>query len=321
MVACTRRIAAVSLGIQATSLHTERADHAAWCTPSPHALRFHIEPLTPMARARPIVFVTDFGLGNEWVGLCHAVMSGISPESPIVDLSHLIRPLEVTSGALLLADSMPYIPEDAVILAVVEPNVGKDREIAVESVSGRCLVGPDNGLLSLAWQAAGGIRAAVEITSPDVLRSIHAESFRAPDTFCPATAHLAAGTSIEQLGDQLDPSTLAVVTLAEPEVEPGKISCEVIDFNRFGNVQLNVRAADLAAAGLDGAATLSVEAVSGAVEAARGSTYADFAAGEYGVLFDPRGWLTIVRGNPASALDGLGLSLAAPVWLSRTNGG
>ena len=37
-------------------------------------------------------------------------------------------------------------------------------------------------------------------------------------------------------------------------------------------------------------------------------------------LFDPRGWLTIVRGNPASALDGLGLSLAAPVWLTAVRG-
>ena len=222
-----------------------------------------------MPHARPIVFVTDFGLGNEWVGLCHAVMTGISPASPIVDLSHLIRPLEVVSGALLLSDSMPYIPEDAVILGVVEPNVGKDREIAVETASGRCLVGPDNGLLSLGWQAAGGIRAAVEITSPDVIRPIHAESFRAPDTFCPATAHLAAGTPIERLGEAVDVTTLAVVTLAEPEIEKGRISCEVIDFNRFGNVALNVRPADLAAAGLDGAPSLRVEAVSGAVEAAR----------------------------------------------------
>ena len=275
--------------------------------------------LGPMPRARPIVFVTDFGLGNEWVGLCHSVMSGISPQSPIIDLSHLIRPLEVAAGALLLADSMPYVAEDAVILGVVEPNVGKDREIAIETASGRGLVGPDNGLLSLAWEAAGGIRAAVEITSGDVLRAIHAESFRAPDTLCPATAHLAAGMPIEQLGTAIDPAGLAVVELAEPEVEPGRISCEVIDFNRFGNVQLNVRPADLAAGGLDEAATLRVEAVSGAVDAKRGSTYADFPAGEYGVLFDPRGWLTIVRGNPASALDGLGLSLAAPVWLSLPN--
>ena len=272
--------------------------------------------LAPMPDARPIVFLSDFGLGNEWVGLCHSVMSGIAPHCPIVDLSHLVRPLEVASGAILLADSMPYISESAVVLAVVDPNVGKDREIAVETTSGRHLVGPDNGLLSLAWEAAGGIATAVELTSPDVVRRPHAESFRAPDTLCPATASLASGMRIGELGTPVDPSTLAVVTVAQPEIEPGKITCEVIDFNRFGNVHLNVRPADLAAAGLDGEHMLAIEAVSGAAEAQRGSTYADFPAGEYGVLFDPRGWLTIVRGNPASALDGLGLALAAPVWVT-----
>ena len=270
-----------------------------------------------MPTARPIVFLSDFGLGNEWVGLCHAVMSGIAPQCPIVDLSHLVRPLEVSSGAILLADSMPYLSEDAVVLGVVDPNVGKDREIAVETRSGRHLVGPDNGLLSLAWEAAGGVGMAVELSAPDVVRQPHAESFRAPDTLCPATARLAAGLPIGELGAEVDPATLAVVTMAEPEIEPGKIACEVIDFNRFGNVHLNVRPADLSAAGLDGAELIAIEAMTGSAEATRGSTYADFEAGEYGVLWDPRGWLTIVRGNPASALDGLGLTLAAPVWLTR----
>ena len=274
-----------------------------------------------MPTARPIVFLSDFGLGNEWVGLCHAVMSGIAPQCPIVDLSHLVRPLEVTSGAILLADSMPYISVDAVVLGVVDPNVGKDREIAVETESGHCLVGPDNGLLSLAWEAAGGVRAAVELSAPDVVRQPHAESFRAPDTLCPATARLAAGLPLGELGSAIEPATLAVVTMSEPEVEPGKITCEVIDFNRFGNIHLNVRPADLAAAALDDADALAIEAVSGSAEAKRGSTYADFEAGEYGVLWDPRGWLTIVRGNPASALDGLGLALAAPVWLTRAGTG
>jgi len=274
-----------------------------------------------MPTARPIVFLSDFGLGNEWVGLCHAVMSGIAPQCPIVDLSHLVRPLEVTSGAILLADSMPYISEDAVVLGVVDPTVGKDREVAIETGSGRFLVGPDNGLLSLAWEAAGGVVAAVELTAPDVVRQPHAQSFRAPDTLCPATARLAAGLPIGELGAEFDPATLVVVTMAEPEVEPGKIACEVIDFNRFGNVHLNVRPADLAAAGLDQAETIAIEATSGSAEAKRGSTYADFEAGEYGVLWDPRGWLTIVRGNPASALDGLGLTLAAPVWLTLPGNG
>ena len=269
-----------------------------------------------MPSTRPIVFLSDFGLGNEWVGICHSVMSGIAPQCPIVDLSHLIRPLEVASGALLLADSVPYISENAVGLAVVDPNVGKDREIAIETTSGRAFVGPDNGLLSLAWEAAGGIVRAVELTSRDVIRRPHAESFRAPDTLCPAAARLASGLAIDKLGAELDPSTLTVISLAEPEIEPGKIGCEVIDFNRFGNVHLNIRPAHLAAANLDDEPILTIEATSGSAQAKRGSTYADFPPGEYGLLFDPRGWLTIVRGNPASAVEGLGLSLAAPVWLT-----
>ncbi len=268
-----------------------------------------------MSSTRPIVFLSDFGLGNEWVGICHSVMSGIAPQSPIVDLSHLVRPLEVTSGALLLADCVEYMPDNAVVIAVVHPNVGKDREVAVETTSGRAFVGPDNGLLSLAWEAAGGITNAVELTSPDVVRRPHAESFSAPDTLCPATARLAAGTAIDQLGAKLDPSTLRALTVAEPEIDRGKIACEVIDFNRFGNVHLNVRPADLAAASLDEEPALRIEAVSASTVAKRGSTYADFEPGEYGLLFDPRGWLTIVRGNPGSAIEGLELTLAAPVWL------
>jgi len=263
--------------------------------------------------ARPIVFLSDFGLGNEWVGICHSVLTRVSPQSPIVDLSHLIRPLEVASGALLLADSMPYIAEDAVVLAVVDPNVGKDREVAIATASGRHLVGPDNGLLALAWDAAGGATEAVHVAAPDPPRS---ETFRAPDTLCPAAAKLAAGTTLDELGTAVDTSSLAMLSLAEPEVEHGMIRCQVIDFNRFGNVRLNVRREQLAASGLDNAERVKVEAVSGSTKAKRGVTYADFAAGEYGVLFDPRGWLTIVRGNPASALEGLGLSLGDRVWIS-----
>jgi S-adenosylmethionine hydrolase len=268
--------------------------------------------------ARPIVFVSDFGLGNEWVGICHSVLATISPRSHVVDLTHLIRPLEVQSGALLLADSMPYIAEEAVVLGVVDPNVGKDREIAVATASGRYLVGPDNGLLSLAWEAAGGVDSAVEITSDDVIRPPRAESFRAPDTLCPAAAHLAAGMEFERLGPAVEAGSLTALSLAQPEVSDGEIRAEVLDFNRFGNIQLNVREADLGQAGLADVKCLTIRAVSASAEARRGNTYADFQPGEYGVLFDERGWLQIVRGNPESALAGLGLSPGHLVWISRS---
>jgi S-adenosylmethionine hydrolase len=271
-------------------------------------------PMPPPSR--PIVFLSDFGLSNEWVGICHAVLNRLAPDSHIVVLSHLVPPLDVLSGASLLADSLPYIAHDAVVLAVVDPNVGKDREVAVEAVGGRLLVGPDNGLLAPAWTALGGIGKAVEIASEDVIVQPVSQSFRARDTLCPAAAQLASGTSLEQIGPEIDPSTLVELTVPEPETHAGRIRCEVVEFNRFGNVKLNVREAHLSAAGLGDAEKLEVEAASGSTKARRANTYADFEPGEYGVIVDPRGWLMVVRGNPDSALQGLGLATGDPVWLS-----
>lgn len=265
---------------------------------------------------RPIVFISDFGLASEWVGTCHAVMSRIAPQSRIVDLSHFVRPLNVTAGAQLLADSLPYLADDAVIVAIVDPNVGKDRNVAVEAANGRVLVGPDNGLLAPAWDALGGVARAAEITSAKVILQPVSPSFHARDILCPAAAHLAAGMPVEELGGAVAPDTLIGLDVPQPEVERGKIRCNVVDFNRFGNVQLNVRSADFEAAGLDAYPDVAVEATSGSTRARPASTYADFAPGEYGVIFDPRGWLTIVRGNPANALEGLGLDIGDPVWIS-----
>jgi S-adenosylmethionine hydrolase len=245
-------------------------------------------------------------------------MTDIAPQSPIVDLSHLVRALHVISGALLLADCVPYVSRDAVVLAVVDPEVGKDREVAIETQSGRMLVGPDNGLLVFAAEAAGGVKSVVEITSPDIIRQPINPSFRARDTLCPAAAHLSTGMALERLGAAVDPATLASLDVAEPETTPGRIRCEVVDYNRFGNIQLNVREADLTHAGLDNAQFLTIKAMAASAEARRGRTYADFEEGDYGVIFDERGWMEIVRGNPASALEGLGLSPGHLVWISRS---
>jgi S-adenosylmethionine hydrolase len=269
------------------------------------------------AQARPIVFVTDFGYRNEWVGICHAVMSRISPASPIVDLSHGVPPLDVVAGAQLLADSLPYVADDAVLVAVVDPNVGRDRDVVVEASDGRLLVGPDNGILSVAWDALGGVRLVVEVTSRDVVLQPVAPSFHARDVLCPAAAHLAAGMPIGDLGPTVDAAGLVRISTPGAEVEPGKIVCEVIDLNRFGNAQLNVREPHLVDAGLYGRGTLGVDTTSGSAHARIVSTYAELEPDEYGLMLDPRGWLSVVRGNPGNAAEGLGLQVGEQVWIAR----
>ena len=270
---------------------------------------------------RSVVFLSDFGFRNEWVGICHAVIDKFAPGSPIVDLSHGVPPMDVSAGALLLADSLPFIRHDAIALAVVDPSVGRDRDIAIETEDGRFFVGPDNGLLSPAWRASGGVRTAVSITSPTVLLEPVSPSFHARDVLAPAAAHLAQGTLIADLGHVIEPETLAEVQLAEPLVEPGKITCEVLDINRFGNVQLNVRSSQFAAAGLDRADRVLVETpVGGSAVASMVATYADLTSGEWGLMVDPRGWLSVICGNPINAAQSLGVAGGEVVWLSPDRG-
>jgi S-adenosylmethionine hydrolase len=269
------------------------------------------------ATGRTIVFLSDFGYRNEWVGICHAVMNRIAPASPIVDLSHGVPPLDVRGGAVLLVDSLPYLAADAIVLAIVDPSVGRDRDVALETSDGRLIVGPDNGLLAPAAATLGGVARAVEITSPEVVLTPVSPSFHARDVLAPAAAHLAAGAELATLGDPVEPATLAELAIPEPAVERGKIECEVLDLNRFGNVLLNVRESQLAAAGLDGAEEIQVDATSGAGRARRVATYADVASGDWGLIVDPRGWLSVVRGNPANAAEGLGsVAPGDPIWLT-----
>jgi len=267
--------------------------------------------------ARPIVFLSDFGYRNEWVGICHSVITTSAPESRIVDLSHGVPPLDVRAGALLLRDSRRFLPPDAVVLAVVDPSVGSDRDLAVETQRGRLLVGPDNGLLDFLWTADGGVAHAHEITLERIILQPVAPSFHARDVLAPAAAFLAGGGELSELGPAADPGSLTRLEFPTPTVDREKIECEVLDLNRFGNVLLNVTTGDFEQAGLHQAEAVAIDSTGGSATARKVSTYTDVQPGAWGLIVDPRGWLCVIRGNPANAAEGLGgVQPGDPIWLT-----
>ena len=83
--------------------------------------------------SRPISFLSDFGLDDEFVGVVHGVMATIAPESRVIDLNHNIPRGDIRAGALALTRAIQYLPQ-GVLLAVVDPGVGTDRRaIAAET--------------------------------------------------------------------------------------------------------------------------------------------------------------------------------------------
>jgi S-adenosylmethionine hydrolase len=261
----------------------------------------------------PISFLSDYGRHDEWVGVCHGVIQGIAPGAIVIDIAHDLPPTDVRHAAFALENAMPFLPA-GVVLAVVDPGVGSDRRaVALRSARGMVLVGPDNGLLWPAAQAAGGVEAAVDIgASPFRLEPVSA-TFHGRDLFAPVAARLAAGAAPDDAGDPLEPALLARIEAASPEIRPGVLAAEVRLIDRFGNVQLQARAADMEQAVLEREACV---AVAGRLDARRGRTFADVPAGAAVVYEDSSGWIAVAL-NGSSAAQRLHARAGSLLTLSR----
>lgn len=197
-----------------------------------------------------ITFLTDFGLEDDFVGTCHGVMKRIAPEAQIIDITHGVKPGRILQGALVLANTLGYMPK-GVHLAVVDPGVGGARRpLVLEDGDGRLYVGPDNGLLLPAADRFGGVAAAHELANPAYALERVSRTFHGRDLFSPAAAHLAAGVPIADLGPPIAREELVRIDLPELEVDGAGIHATVLAVDRFGNVSLNVTREQLEDAGV-----------------------------------------------------------------------
>lgn len=261
-----------------------------------------------------VSFLSDYGLADEFVGVCHGVMLRIEPQLRIIDITHEIPPHDIRAGALTLARAVQYLPE-GVVLAVVDPGVGTDRRAVAVEVEGGFFVGPDNGLLAPAVAMAGGARAAVELTSEEHRLPSPGPTFDGRDIFAPAAAHLASGTALGDLGDPIDPVSLQPGLLPLTYQEGGAVHGEVLWVDRFGNAQLNVDPEELAATGISPGGMLELRFGDETRTARWVRAYGESMEGELVVLVDSYGLVSIAV-NRGSAADETGLRPGRAVSLA-----
>jgi S-adenosyl-L-methionine hydrolase (adenosine-forming) len=210
-----------------------------------------------------ITFLSDYGLQDDFVGVCHGVIAMLCPQARVIDLNHGIPRQDVRAGALSLAGALPYAPV-GVHLAVVDPDVGAQRRaVALRLADDRRLVGPDNGLLWLAAEQSGGVVEAVDIAhSPFRLEPVSA-TFHGRDIFAPVAARLAGGAPLAEAGQPLDPAELVRLKLPAPRMEDGWLICHALYVDRYGNVALDAGHDDLEPAGLKLGRPVELQAGSG----------------------------------------------------------
>jgi S-adenosyl-L-methionine hydrolase (adenosine-forming) len=251
-----------------------------------------------------ITFLTDFGLQDDFVGVCRGVITRIAPEAHVIDVTHGISPQAVTEGALMLARAIPYLPA-GIHLAVVDPGVGGGRRsVAIRADDDRIYVGPDNGLLTLAAPRDSLVEAR-ELTNSRYHLDRVSRTFHARDVFAPVAAHLANGVAFADLGDALDPATLVQIDLPDPEVGSAGIRATVLAVDRFGNLQLNLTREDVEVFGVEQGDRVELRFELDRYYAVVAATYEDARRGELLLYEDSYGaWAIAISGGDAGNLTG-----------------
>jgi S-adenosylmethionine hydrolase len=269
--------------------------------------------MTPDRDTPPVItFLSDYGLLDEFVGVCHGVIMRRCPAARMIDLTHSIPRHDVRSGAIVLRSALPFLPA-GVHLAVVDPGVSAvgrhaRRSVALRTVDqDHLLVGPDNGLLMPAAERLGGVAEAVDIgESPERLEPV-SRTFHGRDIFAPVAAARAAGESLEAVGQPLPVQQLRRFGLPSAQLAGDALMVHVLRSDTFGNLILDAGNEQLAELGALPGDLLTITHA-GAVRTARyAATFAEVTPGEL-LIYEDATRMVALAVNRGSAAELLGAS-------------
>jgi len=252
-----------------------------------------------------ITLTTDFGTRDGFVGAMKGRLLSLAPGILVIDISHDLSAQGIVEGAWCLRRAAPKFPPGSIHLAVVDPEVGSWRSALVVVTERFLLVGPDNGLLSLAARD-DGIRRVIEIRDQCDQWS-KSSNFDGLTLFAPVAALLARGLALDEVGEDAED----LVSLPEPQ--PTRVGLalvgEMLFADRFGNCITNIHR------GLVGTRSIDRVVVQPGLEARLCDHYAEVAgSGAVGAVWNSDGHLELaVFGQSAAAR--LGLKPGDPVRL------
>ncbi len=256
---------------------------------------------------RPVVLLTDFGDADHYVGVLHAVLQREAPGVVRIDLGHGLEPGDIWGACFQLRCAWPHLPEDCVVMVVVDPGVGTARRAVAVTGGSRVLIAPDNGIASAIPDSTGAVVLdwrCMGLAEPS-------RTFHGRDLFAPAAARLAAGAATQDLGEEIAPGTLVSCPLPRPTKSASGTEGVILHVDRFGNLVSNVRGADVP--------TSATARWRAGRTSRRVSTYGEAQPDEVVLIEGSAGYLELAV-NCGSAADATGLERGDRVIFSHGEG-
>jgi S-adenosylmethionine hydrolase len=261
-----------------------------------------------------ITITTDFGDADGFTGVLKGVITGIAPDSRVVDIAHAIPAGDAVHAAFVLRNSYLYFPPGTIHIVIVDPGVGGSRRALAVRGAGQYFVAPDNGVLAWVVSELAGAGEELEAWSLDDERFRLApvsNTFHGRDIFAPAAAYLAMGIDPDELGPRLVAALEPEGDLSGGDVQgllprPGdeEGAGRVIHIDTFGNCITTIEIAGLPADMVEDPESVTIE-----IESRNGiisligllNSYESVAAGQPVALEGSSGLLEIAINGDSAA--------------------
>lgn len=241
--------------------------------------------------SRIVALISDFGSGAYYLSNFKGRILKEHPNANLIDISHEIRPFDVTEGAWVLANSAKTLPDESIIWGIVNPGADLRHSIFVVTKKPRhYLIGASENLFDNV------------IKNEDILAAYKPRFANDDDkfgtkTFAELVNALLAGDSISQLKEKRlieseeTKYTPYLETIKEPVCTETCVTGNVCSIDRWGNVLTNISQSSLFqdAGSPQYDVTINGKTLSGLVY---GMSYSE-GKGKPGVIMHQDGWLQI----------------------------
>jgi len=250
-----------------------------------------------------ITFTSDFGTTDHYVAAVKAMIVSNDPDQRIIDISHDIKPFDISHAANVLKHVFGAFPKGTVHLVAVDSIRDRSNPVALE-LAGHFFVGFDSGLFSLITDQVPD--QVVELKRTE-------STFLAKDLLALVATQLSKGEELASLGKPLE--SLKKLFGRQLKVTKREIAGNVISVDHFGNLITNINKTDF-----DKMLNLNGNGAKYHIRFGRelfSSLHHDFAevdSGDCFVFFNSYGELQIGI-NKGNASELLGLQVDAPVMV------
>lgn len=179
-----------------------------------------------------ITFMSDFGMTDHYVAAVKAAIVSKYPQQPIIDISHHIRPYDISHAASVLKHVYKDFPEKSVHLVSVDTMKEKSRMVAID-LDSHFFVGFDSGLFSL---LSNQKPKEICVLEPGT------STFPAKDVLAKAAQELANGKSLKEVGRPAE--AMLELYPRQLKVTRKEIAGNVVSIDHYGNLITNITKGD-----------------------------------------------------------------------------